>query len=164
MKWQSTKKRPVPVLSFGRFDPANVAKCLRHFCDGRHSDTLNLEVIKSVLFHGVRLFGGTSGCEYEVKFTIKDESLTSTYSSEEDGDGVLGFEVILPRPISLLPGEEVAMTATLLGPPVIWGSSGKSSVKVDDIVVTFKDSPRGFRSGTDTRDGQFYKIYLTSEL
>ena len=58
--------------------------------DGRSFDALTVKVNKAVLFHGVRLFGDQSGRQYEVKFTIKNENVTGTYTSTQDNNGVWG--------------------------------------------------------------------------
>jgi hypothetical protein len=71
---------------------------------------------------------------------------------------------MLPNPIPLLPNEEIAIIATITGPNSYYGENGKSSVTIDDIVVTFKDALSGLSSnGTSKTQGQFYKIFL-SEL
>ena len=124
------------------------------------SDALTLVVNKAVLFHGVRLFGSNGG-GYEVKFTIKDKNVTGSYTSEQDSDGVPGYDVMLPNPIPLLPNQEITIIATITGPKSYYGNSVKSSVKIDDIVVTFKDAPTGLSSNTMGKTfGQFYKIFL----
>ena len=107
---------------------------------------------------------GSNGGRYEVKFTIKDKNVTGSYTSEQDSDHVPGYDVMLSNPIPLLPNEEVIIIATITGPVSYYGSSGKSSVTIDDIVVTFKDAPPGLsKNNTDRPHGQFYKIFL-SEL
>ena len=157
LKWKENKRLPCSIVSFSRFDPANV----RHdFFMLGDFDALNLVVNKAVLFHGVRLFGDTDGGESEVKFTIKNKNVTGTYRSEEDNDGVLGYDVMLPNPIPLLPNEENTIIATITGPNSCIGTRAKSSVKIDDIVVILKDSASGsFR--TSSTFGQFYKIFLS---
>ena len=164
LKWKKRgQRRPAPLLSFNRFDSANVNanSTLGWFYNGHTSNALTLTVNKAVLFHGVRLFGNTDGSQYEVNFTIKDQTVTGTYTSQEDGDGVPGYDVMLRNPISLLPDEEITIIATIKGPNSYWGSQGKSSVKIDDTVVTFKNPPLGHK--TSRKKGQFYKVIL-SEL
>jgi BTB/POZ domain-containing protein 1/2 len=162
LKWKEHRKRQPCIVSFSRFDPANVSGsgwCYPSGC----SDALSLVVNKAVLFHGVRLFGSNGG-RYEVKFTIKDKNITGSYTSEQDSDHVPGYDVMLPNPIPLLPNEEITIIATITGPNSYWGTRGKSSVTIDDIVVTFKDARSGLSSnGTNKTLGQFYKIFL-SEL
>ena len=53
---------------------------------------------------------------------------------------VPGYDVMFPNPIPPLPNEEITITATIKGPSSYGGANGKSSVKIDDIVVTFKDA------------------------
>ena len=76
-----------------------------------------------------------------MNFTIKDQTVTGTYTSQEDGDGVPGYDVMLPEAISLLPEEDTTIIATIKGADSYYGQKGKSSVKVNNIAVTFKDAP-----------------------
>ena len=166
LKWKERRERqPSPLLSFKRFDSGNVKANDNVFgwsYNGR-SDALTLTVSKTVLFHGVRLFGNSGGSQYEVKFKIKDKNVTGIYHSQQGSDGVPGYDVMLPKPIFLLPDEEITIIATIKGRNSYWGEEGKSSVKVDDIVVTFKDKPGLSRNHTGNTMGQFYKFFL-SEL
>ncbi len=155
LKWKENKR----IFSFRRFDRSYVGVWNSWRCEG-DPDALTLVVNKAVLFHGVRLFGDTQGRQYEVKLTIKDKNVTGTYISEQDKDGVPGYYVILPNPIPLLPNEENTIIAATKGPKSCRGTSGKSSVKINDIVVTFKDSDLS-TNGTCSTDGQFYKIFLS---
>ena len=163
LKWKEHRKKQPCIVSFSRFDPANVTtdSCWKYTSGG--SDALTLVVNKAVLFHGVRLFGSNGG-RYEVKFTIKDKNVTGSYTSEQDSDHVPGYDVMLPNPIPLLPNEEITIIATITGPNSHRGTSGKSSVTIDDVVVTFKGALSGLSgNGTSKTGGQFYKIFL-SEL
>ena len=158
LKWKEHKKRQPCILSFNRFDSANTGSGWGY--SGK-SDALALVVNKAVLFHGVRLFGSNGG-RYEVKFTIKDKNVTGSYTSEQDSDLVPGYDVMLPNPIPLLPNEKITIIAMITGPKSYYGNSGKSSVTINDIVVTFKDAPTGLSSNTTGKTfGQFYKIFLS---
>ena len=134
LKWKEGRKRYGPVVSFSRFDPGNVGAGWSY---GGSSDALTLTVSKAVLFHGVRLFGDTGGSQYEVKFTIKDKTVTGTYTSQQN-DGVWSYDVMLTNPTPLLPNEEFTIIATIKGENSCRGNNGKISVKVDNIAVTFK--------------------------
>ncbi|CAB3984543.1 BTB POZ domain-containing 6-like [Paramuricea clavata] len=91
-----------------------------------------------------------------------DKNVTGTYTSEQDSDGVPGYDVMLPNPIPLLPNKEITIIATIIGPNSYSGTNGKSSVKIDDIVITFKIAPSGLSSNsTGKSSGQFYKIFLS---
>ena len=165
LKWKEHRQRqPAPLLRFTRFDSGNVEADSNTFRWGYRGnpDVITLTVNKAVLFHGVRLFGSTGGSQYEVKFKIKEENVTGTYTSQKDADGVPGYDVMLSKPISLLPNEEIAISATIKGPASYFGKKGKLIVNVDDIFVTFKDVPSD-NNGTNKTQGQFYKIFL-SEL
>ena len=151
------------IVSFSRFDVANTLSGNWKYNAG--SDALSLTVNQAVLFHGVRLFGDAHGSQYEVKFTLKYENVTGTYTSEKDKEGVWGYDVMLPKPISLQPDEQFTIIATITGPQSHRGENGKSSVKNDDTVVIFENAP--YRShglisnGTSKNCGQFYKIFLS---
>ena len=164
LKWKGLGKRvPSPLVSFSRFVSGNVKPELTSWnYYNKNADALTLTVSKAVLFHGVRLFGNSGCSQYEVNFKIKDENVTGTYTSEKDGDGVPGYDVILPKPISLLPDEKITINATIKGPRSYYGEEGKSIVNVDDIVVTFEDSPVS-KNGTRKTKGQFHKFFI-SEL
>ena len=163
LKWKKRRqRRPTCLLGFNRFDQGNVngnSFLAWHYVGS--FDALTLAVNKAVLLHGVRLFGDSRGSQYEVNFTIKDETVIETYTSREDEDGVPGYDVMLSKPIPLLPNEEITIIATIKGPNSYWGREGKSSVKIHDTVVTFKDPPSGYK--TSRYAGQFYKVFL-SEL
>ena len=161
LKWKKRgQRRPAPLLSFNRFDHGNVNANSASSYKGR-PDALTLTVNKAVLFHGVRLFGNTRGSQYEVKFTVKDETVTGTYTSQQN-DGVWSYDVMLSNPIPLLPNEEFVIIATMKGPYSCMGENGKTSVKVDDIVVTFKSSVLSTNK-TNISKGQFFKIFLSEQ-
>ena len=144
------------VLGDSVYDPGNVTAIWGY---SGCSDALTLIVNKAVLFHGVRLFGDSGGSQYEVNFTVKDETVTGTYTSQQN-DGVWSYDVMLSNPIPFLPNEEFTIIATIKGPTSCRGDNGKQSVKVDDIVVTFKKSDLS-TNGTNTKKGQFFKTFLS---
>ncbi len=174
MKWKDQKKRQPRTIAFSRFELANIIGTWSH--GGNNSAALSLSINKAVLFHGVRLFGDTCGSQYEVKLTIKDkdENVTGTYISKQDSDGVWGYDIMLPKPILLLPDRDFTIivaivvdeSQTLFSSISYRGKNGKTLVKEDDIVVTFKDAPSGLSlSGnpiTNKKSSQFYKIFLSS--
>ena len=157
LKWKKGRKRSVPVINFSRFDPGKVFA--DSWCYSGDSDALIVTVNKAVLFHGVRMFGDPGGSQYEVNFKIKDETVTGTYTSQQN-DGVWSYDVMLSNPISFQPNEEFTIIATIKGLTSCTGRNGKQSVKVDDIVVTFKKSSLS-KNGTDNTHGQFFKIFLS---
>ena len=162
LRWKDKKKHC--LVRFKRFGSGKVKPDDDAWHYKGKSDALTLTVNKAVLFHGVRLFGDTGGSQYEVKFNIKDENVTGTYTSQQDSDGVPGYDVMLPKPIPLLPNEEITIIATIKGRNSYYGEKGESSVKINDIVVTFKDAPSGLsRNCTSKTRGQFYTFFL-SEL
>ena len=163
LQWKEAKKRQPAVVSFKRFNPVKMqTDNMWHYFGG--SDALTLNVNKAVLFHGVRLFGDIGGSRYEVNFKIKDQTVTGTYTSQLGSDLVPGYDVMLLQAISLLPSEGITKFATIKGTNSYWGEEGKLSVKVNDIVVTFKDAPSGLSENCTSKTGsQFYEFYL-SEL
>ena len=144
LKWrESGKRQRANFASFRRFDSGMVKKSHDAWVHKGRSDALTLTVNKAVLFHGVRLFGDTLRSQYNVNLKIKDENVTGTYTSQQDSDGVPGYDVMLPKPIPLLSNEEITIIATIKGPNSYFGEQGKSLVKVDDVFVTFKGAPSG---------------------
>ena len=158
LKWKEGRKRSVSVVSFSRFDPGNVIVGTWWNQKGK-SDALSLTANKAVFFNGVRMFGDSRGSDNKVKFTVKDETVTGTYTSQQN-DGVWSYDVMLYNPIPLLPNEEYTIIATVKGPTSCWGDNGNKSVKVDDIVVTFKTSDLS-TNGTSSTQGQFLEIFLS---
>ena len=160
LKWKDHRKRQPPILSFIRFDSGNV-KFDWNYGGGLHA--LTMTVNKAVFFHGVCLVGGLFGdSQYNVKLKIKDENVTGTYTSQQNSDGVQAYDVMLSKPISLLPNEDITIIGTIKGQNVRYGTKGKSSVKVNDIVVTFRNASSGLSSDhTDKTKGPFYKVYLS---
>ena len=159
LKWKKELKRQ-RLTCLSRFQGSDAG----WEYNGSDSDALTLTVNKAVLFHGVRLFGNDSGNQYEVKFTIKDENVTGTYTSGKGNDGVWGYDVMLPEPISLQQNEKFTIIATIKGPPSYCGKSGKLCVRGHaGFDVTFTDAgPDLSTHGTSKDRGQFHKIFLSS--
>ena len=161
LKWKKQRKRKPHIIAYSRFETDDVWRYWSY--NGRKSDALTLTVNKAVLFHGVRLFGSCNGNPYEVKFTIKDENVTGTYTATQDNDGIWGYDVMLPEPIVLEQNEKFTANATIKGPLSLAKQNGKSSVKVNDIVVTFTDAGHDLSTnGTNKNTGQFYKFFLSN--
>ena len=165
LKWKVAKKGNVRLLvSFRGFASGMSSRTKVRWDYIGESDALTLTVNKAVLFHGVRLVGDTRGSQYEVNFKIKDRTVTGTYTSQEDEDGVPGYDVMLPEPISLLPEEDTTIITTIKGPNSYYGEKGKSSVKVNNIAATCKEAPSGLSgNSTSKTQGQFHEFFL-SEL
>ena len=163
LKWKDREKRRYsPVFGCRRFKPVDIKENQIWSYRRNLPDVLNVFINKAVMFHGVRLIGLAGGSEYKVTFQTKDASVTGTYISEQDEDGVWGYDVMLPAPISLQPNEEFTIMATISGPNSYRALCGKSSVIVNDIVVTFQNPPSDLTTnGTDVKRGQFYKLFLS---
>ena len=163
LKWNEQEKRQPYQVGFSRFEVTDALGW--NYGQGK-SDALTLTVNKAVLFHGVRLFGDPNASQYDVKFGVKNEDVTGTYTSEQNKDGVWGYDVMLPKPISVKPNEKFTIFATIQGPQSYYGKNGKSSVNVDGTVLTFQDTnfhSHGLSSNsTSIGTGQFYKILFSS--
>ena len=163
LKWKVPGEE-LELVTITRFDAhaeSDVAPDSWYYVDGK-TNALTFTVNEDVSFLGVRLFGDNHGSSYSVKFRIKEIHYeTRSYISRQDRDGVWGYDVMLPRPLSLQRDEEVTMKATIEGPESFKGSNGKLTMTVGDIVVHFHDAPLGlFRNHTSKTEGQFYKIFL----
>ena len=130
---------------------------------GGKPDCLSFRINKPAIFHGVYLFGDDKESKYEVTLEVDGAKVTGTYTSECNSEGVHGFNVILPTPISLDENEVVTMAATIRGPPSCYGCEGKESVEVDGVIVTFSNGPSGLENGTEVNAGQFYEILVSME-
>ena len=117
LKWKKHSKRPFSIISFSRFGIVNNTNAWNY--SGK-SNALTLTVNKAVLFHGVRLFGDTDGSKYEVKFRIKLETVTGTYTSQQN-DGVWSYDVMLSNPIPFQSNEKFTIVATIKGPKSCYG-------------------------------------------
>ena len=165
LKWKKERKKKHHIVNLSRFEVSNTVQTLGIIgwgYNGRSSDALTLTANKAVLFHGVRLFGDHRGSQYEVKFKIKDENVTGTYTSTQDNDGIWGYDVMLPEPISLQREEEFTIMATIKGRHSGYGENGKLFMTVNDIAVTFKNATNGTLFRTDKNRGQFYKIFVSN--
>ena len=126
-------------------------------------DGLAFVVDKPAWFYGIRLFGDGNGGEYGVvmkdndKFDVRG-TYTSNYTSERVGI-CHGFEVMLPKPLHVLPGSRINLILTITGPNSYYGRNGKSSVEVDGVTVTFSD--RDSSNGTDVTKGQIYELIIS---
>ena len=165
LKWKQKKKQNPSLIGFSRFESRHVNNLSGSWTyNGRDSDALALNVSKPVLFHGVRLFGGHNGSQYEVKFKIESTSVTGRYTSEQDNDGVWGYDVMMKEPIPLQSNREGRIIATIKGQPSCYGTNGKQSVEINGIVMDFRNALCNCNeNGTDTTHGQFYKIFLSKK-
>ena len=102
-----------------------------------------------------------------------ERSVKKTCNSEQDSDGVWIHDFMLPSPVSLPPGGKLTISSNKfhnLNVDKLPDCTRPKSVKVDDIVVTFKAwRPNFLRhvvrpvSGhiDNSRSAKVYKIYLT---
>ena len=152
LKWKQRKRQARLVLGFTRFTSFERVPWFRVFqldnCDALITLTVNIVVV----FHGVRLLGYHDR-QNTAEFTIKNEAASGTFTSQVDANGMWGYDVMLPKPIALLPNENFELRAKVEGMPRFCGEIVTSPVKVDDIVVQ-----TNCRNRTCDR---FYKIYLS---
>ena len=153
LKWKQRKRHARSVLGLTRFT-STTATSMWTFFAGSRDTLITLTVNKVVLFHGVRLLGSPQPAgQNTVEFTIKNETVTGTFTSQVDAHGMWGYDVMLPKPIALLPNENFELNAKIKGISAYYGQSVQSSVTVDDIVVQTNSANR-------IRD-IFSKIYLS---
>ena len=103
------KNKKFPTCAHTQFSEIRLCQC---WWNWKIRCSYTLSVNKAVLFYGVRMFGDSRRSQYEVNFKIK-ENVTAIYTSQQGGDGKLGYVVMLTKPISLLPDEEFTITATI---------------------------------------------------
>ena len=159
LRWKPPKTR-APLKGFKRFNLADVKKPSIKWRYAGKPDGLSFSVNKPATFHGVYLFGDDEGSEYEVTLEVDGAKITGTYTSECNSEGVYGFNVILPTPISIEQNKIVTMDAIIKGPNSYYGEEGKGSVDVGGVVVKFS-AASGSSNGTNQVTGQFYEIILS---
>ena len=155
LKWKQGKRQARVELGLTRFTSFGTDVLWPLISGNLYNAFITLTVNKVVLFHGVRLLG-SRGEQYVVKLVIKNLTVTGTFTSQEDANGMWGYDVMLAKPIALLPDEKFTLKARIEGRLSHYGQSVKSSVKVDDIVMYGVDD----KAENKTKD-LFYKIYLS---
>ncbi|XP_028391941.1 BTB/POZ domain-containing protein 3-like [Dendronephthya gigantea] len=168
LKWkspvvESVEPESITITRFDAHAGSDVVEDSWFYVKDDKINALTFTVNESIHLQGVRLFGDCHGSSYSVKFKVKEMQYEKRRypPSKLHEDGVWGYDVMLPQPISLQPDEEVTMTATIEGPESFKGSNGKLTVNVGDIVVRFHDTPSGSNHNhTSKTEGQFYKIFL----
>lgn len=162
LKWKQSKRQPhLPHLEyFTRFPPDNVRPPTSAWSYRGKPDHLSFCVNTFAMFHGVCLFGDANGSKYEVSLEVNGVKVRGTYFSEAKHQGIYGFDVILPEPISVNQNTVVTMAANIAGPNSCYGNNGQESVEVDGVQVTFSEA-FGSSNGTGVAQGQFYQIILS---
>ena len=96
--------------------------------------------------------------QFTIQINDKNKTVTGTFTSQQDNNEFLATS----KPASLLSNKIFILKAKIEGPASQNGQNGKSSLKVDDILVTVENAPLGLStSNTNRSRGQFYKIYLS---
>ena len=94
--------------------------------------------------------------------TDQCDEIENTFFPEKDRNGIGGYDIMFDE-ISLLEANKtIVLSAKISGPPSNHGVNGEVFVQCDDIVVTFSETKNRFSggNGTDSKRGQFQKIYL----
>ena len=94
---------------------------------------------------------------------VDGAKVTGTYTSECNSEGIYGFNVMFPTPISLEKNKVVTMAAMIKGPSSYTGSKGEKSVEVDRVIVTFSNASET-GNGTNVTIGQFYEIIFSLKV
>ena len=161
LKWKLPNRKPGNIVRFSRFSKVGIDLDLGRSWGytGGEPDRLCVSLNKEASLLGVRLFG-KEGSEYQVTFEVKEAKITEKYTSQNNQDGILGFDVMLEKPIILKQNELVTLSATINGPQSCYGKNGLSLVTHDGGSVTFSNAPFPNNSTTATQ-GQFHEIILT---
>ena len=127
------------------------------------SDFLSFSVSEPATFHGVYLFGDDNDSEYEVSLRVDGANVhvTGTYTSKCNSEGVYGYNVMLPTPVSLEKNKLVTMAARIRGPKSYFVKKGKGEVEHGGVHVTFGNWRYGPTNGTDKTGGQYYEVILS---
>ena len=161
---ESRKGSSKSCIRFSQQDIMKPSSTRWSYSDGKN-DTLAFTVDKPAWFYGIRLFGDANGGEYGVvMYDYNDNcfdvrgTYTSNYTSERVGI-CHGFDVMLPKPLQVLPGGSILFTVTITGPNSYYGRNGKSPVEVDGVTVTFSDWD--LSNGTNVTKGQIYELIIS---
>ena len=161
LKWKRPERYQSHLKHFKRCNLTDVKEPGILWKYGGNPDRLLFSVSKPATFHGVYLFGDDKGSEYEVSLRVEGAKVTGTYTSGRNSEGVYGFNVMLPTPISLEKNRILAMAATIRGPKSYFAKRGKEEVEHEGVFVTFGDWRYGPTNGTDKTGGQFYEVVLS---
>ena len=161
LKWKRRERYQSHLKHFKRCNLADVKEPGILWKYGGNPDRLLFSVSKPATFHGAYLFGDDKGSEYEVSLRVDGAKVTDTYTSECNSEGVHGFNVMLPTPVSLEKNKIVAMAVTIRGPKSYFAKRAKEEVDHEGVFVTFGNWRYGPTNGTDKTGGQFYEVILS---
>ncbi len=100
-------------------------------------DRLCFSVSKNALFHGVYLFGNSSGGIYNVILEVKGVKDTEKFSYSTSNHGkVFILQIMLESPIVIKANEIVTLTARINGPASFMRSNGITTVEHYGVTVT----------------------------
>ncbi|CAB4018100.1 BTB POZ domain-containing 6-like [Paramuricea clavata] len=159
LKWNLPNRKPGNIVRFSRFSKIAVEEVRETWRYGRTPDRLCFSVNEEAFLLGVRLFGDKGRSKYHVTFEVKEAKVTGTYISERNQDDIPGFDVMLNKPVILKQNEVVTLSATIEGPQSCGSKNGIQSITLQEISVTFSNSPPP-HNGTQVNQGQFHKIIL----
>ena len=136
--------------------------------DGKRLDALDFLVSKSVCLAGVEMFGSKDS-SYAVQLDLYHgcelissvQSTTGTQNENLNVQGIeyYGFDIYFERPVRLSQECRYSVKATVKGPHSYFGSSGKSQIPHDDLVIKFMDSGITCEHTTEIQ-GQFGRFII----
>ncbi|XP_028410246.1 BTB/POZ domain-containing protein 2-like [Dendronephthya gigantea] len=163
LKWNRPNRFTGNMVRFSRFDRPNESQphVGRWWKADGTPNRLRLSVDKNVMLLGVVLYGDENDSDYAVNFRVKDASVTGTYTSEVDEDGMPCFAVMLPNPVMLNQNEIVTLSATITGPDSYCGDRTEALriVTYNGVSVTFSDAPMP-NNKTSISYGQFREVLV----
>jgi len=161
-KWFGVKGAQVGFPVSKRGASSSLERCFRFGSVvpgwGNNISTLIFSVNKSILLHGVYLFG-SEGSGYSVSLTLYQfqysifatvVSTKGTFSSlRNKAKNYWGFDVLFDSPVSMIKGDRYAIEAAISGPDSFGGRYGDSHVEDAGVTFKFQDwlGPTGVKQG-----------------
>ena len=162
-KWL-LKKRQIHHASLkciARFFPGDIKAPTRAWSYTNSTpDKLSFTVNRTVLLHGVRMFGDDNNSTYDASIDVLGTTVSGRYTSQLLDDGIYGYDVMLSKPVTIYPDAWIIISANISGPNSYYGNNGQRMVEVDGISVRFGDTG-GSWNGTNVKLGQFERLILS---
>ena len=122
---------------------------------------LVFSVNKSILLHGVYLFGSEGNYLYSVSVNIFQYPSKATVASTDGSYSSLhhksknywGFDVLFDPPVSIIKGNRYRIEALISGPDSFGGRNGNNRVESSGVTFTFESTV--YVSATGVKQGQF---------
>ncbi len=158
LKWKLPNRKPGNIVRFSRFSKVGI-DLGGSWGYASQPDRLCVSLNEEASLLGVRLFGNQQGSEYQVTFEVEEAKITGKYTSQQNQDGIPGFDVMLEKPIILKQNDVITLSAAINGPRSGVGNNGLSTVTHEEVSVTFSDAPSP-NNGTSVACGQFHEIIV----